>query len=147
MKDSVQEYTLLWRHSLTQLQAAPSPLQAATSPLQAAPSPLQAATSPLQAYGVWFAPRPALNRTARAVRLPRAVLAAAGERRSIGLLLNALQVTYVRWPCMLWPFFEYLVWPYSECHGPTHPLLLWLFLQWLDSSNSRTRSLLTTYYG
>ena len=53
----------------------------------------------MQAYGAWFAPRPVLSPPmARAVRLPRALLAATGEQHSIGLLLNALQVLR---PCYL----------------------------------------------
>ena len=47
----------------------------------------------MQAYGAWFAPRPVLSPSmARAVRLPRTLLAATAEQQSIGLLLNALQV-------------------------------------------------------
>ena len=53
----------------------------------------------MQAYGAWFAPRPVPSPPmARAVRLPRALLAATGEQHSIGLLLNALQVLR---PCYL----------------------------------------------
>ena len=50
----------------------------------------------MQAYGAWFVPRPALDVTmTRAVRLPRALLAAAAEQQSIGLLLNVLQAILV----------------------------------------------------
>ena len=49
----------------------------------------------MQAYGAWFAPRPVLSPTmARAVRLPRTLLVATAGQRSIGLLLNLLQVRF-----------------------------------------------------